>query len=269
MKQLVNKIHRYLKIYYYTSKVGIMEVLIYRINSLLMGVAPVIWAFTFVIFLSVIFKETKSLGGWDNLELVLLLGVQEIVFMLTWMTTIGNLQEFSNCVKYGKFDLVLLRPLNHRFWVSFNSIDVSGILGLINAILITIFSLVRLGASLFFGRVFFFLLGIIIAYLLVYLLAFIFTSLSFFFVEAGVFHSLLMELWDFGRYPAEIYDNRFKLFLLLFVPVLFLSYVPSAILLGKLPWYYDLLGLLLVIILNLISSLIWRKGLRRYQSASS
>lgn len=268
MKLLAAKIKRYLRVYYYSARVSVMNVLIYRSNSLLMGLAPVIWAFTFVIFLSVIFKEQKELGGWNHLELIFLLGVQEIIFMSTWMTVIKNLQEFSEWVRLGKFDLILLRPLNHRFWVSFNSVDITGILGLINALAITVFSLFKLKIQFIPGRFFFFLVGLIIAYSLVYFLAFIFSALSFFLIKSEIFHNLLLELWDFSRYPASIYDNWFRIFLLFFIPVLFFSYVPSAILLGKISWSYDFLGILLTLLLYFISTILWRKGLRRYQGAS-
>ena len=94
-------------------------------------------------------------------------------------------------------------------------------------------------------------------------------SLSLFFTQAEIFTDWLMEVMDFGRYPAEIYSNYFKLFLLFGLPVLFFSYVPTAILLGKIPWFYALLGIVVVVWLYIISTIIWRKGLKRYQSVSS
>ena len=47
-----------------------------------------------------------------------------------------------------------------------------------------------------------------------------------------------METLDFDRYPAEIYSDWFKFCLLTFLPILFLGYVPTGILLGKLSPYY-------------------------------
>lgn len=270
MRQLVNKFRRYLKLYYYLVKFSVMNVLIYRINSLIMGITPVVWMASSVSFLVVIFGDAKQIAGWGFWELTFLLGVHELIYLFSWLTFINNLMEFSRWIRLGKFDMTLLKPVNHRFFVSFNSIDLSGALGgIFNTTLLIGLSLIKLNLSFNFSRVLFFIFGLMISYAVFYLLVFLLSSLSLYWVKAETFLDWLMESTDFDRYPAEMYSDWFRFFLFTFLPILFLAYTPTAILLGKLPWYYDFFGLVIVVWLYFVSTVIWRKGLRHYESASS
>jgi len=269
MKQLVSKIRRYLRLYFYFARFSLENILIYRINSLLIGLAPIIWMVTTIIFLSVIFKGTKEIGGWSFWELLLLTGVQEIIYLASWITFLGNLINFIYSVDSGKFDLTLLRPVNHRFLVSFGALDITSILSVVNSIVLVALSLINLKFKFSFNQVLLFLLGLIIAYLVIYLLSFIMASFSLFWIRGETFIRWLMETLDFDRYPAEIYSDWFKVFLLTFLPILFLGYVPTGILLGKVPKYFIFLGILIVFWLYLFSTFVWKKGLKHYQSVSS
>jgi len=235
---------------------------------LLIGLAPIIWMVTTVIFLSVIFKGTKEIGGWSFWELLLLTGIQEIIYLASWTTFLGNLINFIYSVDSGKFDLTLLRPVNHRFFVSFGALDITSILSIVNSVVLVSLSLANLKFSFSPDRILLFLFGLIIAYLVIYLLSFILASFSLFWIKGENFIRWLMETLDFDRYPAEIYSDWFKVFLLTFLPILFLGYVPTGILLGKLPGYFIFFGILIVAWLYIVSTLIWKKGLKNYQSAS-
>lgn len=270
MKQLVNKFKRYLRLYYYLIKSSIMSVLVYRINTLMMGTTPIVWMLTTVAFITVIFQKGSQIGNWKYWELMFLLGVHEFIYLMSWLTFVGNLIGFTHFVRLGKFDITLLRPVNHRFFVSFNSLDLSGAFGgIFNTVFLVGLSLSKLDFQISIVRVIAFLFSLIISYLVFYLIIFSITSLSLFFVKSETFVDWFMELTDFDRYPAEIYSNWFKYFLFSFLPILFLAYVPTAIFLGRLPLYFVGIGLVVVACLYIISSILWRAGLKNYQSASS
>ncbi|HUW24415.1 MAG TPA: ABC-2 family transporter protein [Patescibacteria group bacterium] len=246
-----------------------MEVVIYRANSLLLGITPIVWMATTIIFISVIFRGTKEIGGWSFWEIMLLLGIHELIFLGTWMIFADNLEKFVQDVRQGTFDRVLIRPANHRFLVSFSSLDFTSIGSLVNTIVVLSVSLSHLTIETSITQFLSFLVSLFCGWLLVYFIYFSLSSLSLFFVNAETFVDWLLEATDFDRYPADIYSNLFRFFLLFFLPILFFAYVPTAILLNKLPSYYALLGVVMVAWFYLISTLIWRAGLKKYQSASS
>jgi len=270
MKRLANKFKRYLKLYFYLVKFSVMNVLIYRINSLIMGITPVVWMATSVSLFVVIFGGAKQIAGWGFWELTFLLGVHELIYLFSWLTFVNNLMGFTRLVQLGRFDHILLRPVNHRFFVSFNSIDLSGVLGgIFNTVCLIGLSLIKLNLSFSPSKFIFFTFGLIISYLVFYFLFFLLSSFCLYWTKTEIFADWFMEATDFDRYPAEMYSDWFRFFLFTFLPILFLAYTPAAIFLGKLPWYYAFFGLLIVVWLYIISTIIWRKGLRHYQSASS
>jgi ABC-2 type transport system permease protein len=234
-----------------------------------MAITPLVWMATVVVFILIIFRDGGSIGGWNYWEMISLLGIHELIFLGSWFLFIGNLNRFIQEINLGKFDRILLRPVNHRFLVSFNSVDLTTIAGILNAFLMFFLSLSKLKVDISLGRWFLFLISFFSAYLILYFIYFLVSSLSLFFVNAETFVDWLIEATDFDRYPAEIYGEFFRFFLLFALPVLFFAYVPSAILLGKLPWYYSVFGIIIVTLLYLISTLVWRAGLKKYQSASS
>lgn len=246
-----------------------MGVIIYRANSLLLGITPIVWMATYIVFLSVIFRGAREIGGWSFWEVMLLLGIHELIFLGTWMIFAENLEKFVFDVRQGTFDRVLIRPVNHRFLVSFSSLDFTSVGSLVNTIVVLLVSLSHLTIRTTFMQFSFFLISLFSGLALVYLIYFSLSSLSLFFINSETFTDWLLEATDFARYPAEIYTNYFRFFLLFGLPILFFAYVPTAILLNKLSGYYAILGLIMVAWFYLISTLLWRAGLKRYQSASS
>jgi len=235
-----------------------------------MGTTPIVWMLTTVAFVTIIFKGGSQIGGWQYWELMFLLGVHELIYLTSWLTFVGNLLGFIRFVRLGKLDITLLRPVNHRFFVSFNSLDLSGALGgIFNSTFLIWFSLSRLSYRISPVRILAFLFSLVISYLVFYLIIFSLASFSLLLTRSETFIDWFMEMTEFDRYPAEIYSSWFRFFLFSFLPILFLAYVPTAIFLGKLSPYYAGIGFLVVVCLYLISTLIWRAGLKRYQSASS
>ncbi|HUV71645.1 MAG TPA: ABC-2 family transporter protein [Clostridia bacterium] len=269
MKQLVSNIRHYFRVYSLLIKLSLRSVFVYRVNTLVMGLAPIVWMATMLVFIGIIFSKVKQLGGWTLWEVVFLTGVHELIFLLSWTTIVTNLKDLGYIVKTGRLDQELLRPLNPKFLVSFKTLDFANIGGLVNTILIFSFSIGKVSDKIQPGRIGGFLLLLAFSYLICYFIYFLFGSLSLFFVSASSFLNWLFEMTDFDRYPAEIYPLTMKIFLTFFLPLLFLAYIPTAYLLGKISAIYILEGGILMGFFYLITRILWQLGLKRYQSASS
>lgn len=269
MKRLVNRLFFYLRLYVCFVRFSIQDILVYRLNGLLFGVAPIVWMGTVLIFIATIFSKVKSLGGWTLWEVIFLTSIHELIFIFTWTTFVANLTSFTNEIRTGRLDLVLTKPVNPRFLISFRSFDFSVIGSFINALLIFVFSFTRAVEGIVFYKLIGFLILLIMAYWIVYYIYFFFACVSLFFASSRYLMDWIGELTDFDRYPAEIYSSWLRVLLLFFLPILFFAYVPTAYILGKVGEEYIIGGLFVLVALHLITTAIWRRGLRYYQSASS
>lgn len=269
MKRLANRYWYYFRLYYTFCKFSVIDILIYRTNALIMGLAPIIWMATTLIFINTIYSQVRELGGWTYWETVFLTGVHELVFVLSWSTYHQNLRQFVDDVRTGRFDQILLRPINSRFLVSFKSLDLTAIGSFLNVIFIFFLSFGKVANQIIISRLIGFCIFLVIAYLVSYLVYFVFASLALFFINSRTFMDWIFEMTDFDRYPADIYPVTLRIFLSFFLPILFFAYFPTAFVLGKVGWEYLLYGLLVLVIFSLISRIVWHSGLRHYYSASS
>jgi ABC-2 type transport system permease protein len=269
MRQLVVKFVRYFHLYTKLMKASLMEILIYRPNALIMGFAPIIWTVFTIFSLRVIYSRVSAIVGWSFYDMILLVGVNEVLFLLTWLTFVRNLRRFINDIRTGYLDFFLLKPANPRFLISFNRMDITTLSSLVNAVFILSFALRKLALHLSLIQGFNFLVLLVCAYLITYCLYFIVASLSLWTVRGETFIDWLFEATEFGRYPEDIYKGWMKKILLFVIPLLFFAYVPAAALLGRITFRYTALALFLVAFLFFISEVVWRAGLRQYQSVSS
>jgi len=130
-----------------------METVIYRANSLFLGITPIVWMITVIVFLSVIFSGNENIGGWSYWQVMLLLGIHELVFLGTWMFFAGNLDRFAQELRFGYFDQILVLPVNHRFLISFNSLDFTAIGSLANVIVVLSWALTHVSLNIDFFSV--------------------------------------------------------------------------------------------------------------------
>lgn len=269
MKQLASRISHYLRVYYLLAKISLEEILIFRFNGLLMGLAPIVWLATVLVFLGVIFSKVKNLGGWTLWETIFLTGVAELIFVISWSSFLTSLRTFVNDVRLGKFDQSLLKPINPKFLASFRQLDLTLLGSFLSTLLIFFFALLKVADKIDSGRAFGFLLLLGLAYVISYLFHLIFASFALALVNARTLLDFIFETTDFGHYPAEIYPMSLRVFLTFFFPVLFFGYVPTAFLLGKIGWEYLFYAFLVAAVLYLISCFVWKANLKHYQSASS
>lgn len=269
MKRWVNKFIRYGHLYLRLVKLSLMEVFVYRPNALAVGMAPIIWTLVAIFSLKIIYSRVSAIAGWNFYEMVFLLGVNELFFLLTWLTFARNLREMVFNIPDGYLDQFLTKPVNPRFLASFWRVDLTALGSLVNTVLILGWVGKKLDLQLSLAQVLNGVVLLTLCYILIYCLYFILASLSLWLLRAEVLLDWLFEAMEFGRYPEDIYRGWTRKVLLFVVPVLFFAYVPVAQLLGKISLRYTGIAFLLVIIFSLISKILWRLGLKRYQSASS
>lgn len=268
MKQLVDKMYRYIRLYGYFVRRSISAVLIYRLNGLLVGLAPVFWLGTMIVFLKVIYGSIKMVGGWSYTESLLLLGVHEILFSISWIFFNKNLRSLGDQVNRGTFDGMLLSPVKTWFTVSFCQISFEDIFSLISSLLLFIYALIQVQTAISLANLIGFVIIFTIGLTLCYLINLILATFNLFMIDASLFNEWLGEASEFSRYPADIYPTFLKTALTWFIPILFFAYIPTAFLLGKIGIEYLLYGVIITIIFAFIARRFWYSALKKYSSAS-
>lgn len=214
--------------------------------------------------LGMVFSRTASLGGWSAGEATVLLGTFQVVTGLRSTFVEPNLAWFGGQVKNGQFDAVLLQPAPAVFLASFGAFAPLALIQVGVGLCIVIGGIVQAGLTITAGGVLGWLVVVAAATVVMWATRLMLASVVFW--AFGLDLDVLYDaVWQFGRYPASIYSPVLRIAFTYALPVAMIATVPVEALLGG--------GVVAAVAVaggaGGIAWLIWRRGLRRYTSATS
>src|SRR5437867_6433772 len=175
---------RYLRIYAALWKNSVTREMGFKSNFLLWIVVELLWFGLQLSFVAVIYQHTDRIGDWSKWQVVLLMGASHFIQQIFQAFFLTNCTQISEYVRTGKLDFMLLLPINTRFIVSLRQVDLGGFVNAGSAIAVMLYAANQLHliptVAQIFGFVLFAIVGILIHYSLMFLLA----SASFWTVRA-------------------------------------------------------------------------------------
>ncbi len=261
---------RYLGIYGALWKTSVTREMSFKGNFILWIVVELLWFALQLCFIGVLYLHTNSIGTWTQWQVVLLVGASSFIQQTYQAFFLTNCVNVSELVRTGKMDFLLMLPINTRFLVSLRQVDLGAFVNAAFAAVVMIYAGARLHlhptAVEFFGFLALCLVGILIHYSLMFMLA----AISFWTVRAQGIVWGYYNLFNIARMPDEAFRGVFKVVFTFVLPVLLVSNVPVRVLADKLQspvLWLVLLGM--GVICAVISEWFWRVSVRRYTSAST
>jgi ABC-2 type transport system permease protein len=237
----------------------------FRGNILASALQATVGAAVSLLTIEAVFTQTGSLGGWSRGETIVLLGTFQVMSGLLATFIEPNLLWFCNKVYAGGLDEILLKPAPGLFLVS---LGIHAPLGLIQAFVgagICVAGLEALPSPLaVMAWLALLSVGLAITWatrVAVALIALWFPSLSLDVVYSA--------LWQFGRYPEAIFERPVRRILTWVVPLVFIASLPAQALTGRIDPSMVLAAIAVGSVSCAAVTVMWRRGLRRYASATS
>ena len=231
-------------------------------------------------FFSVIYSYVDALGVFTREDVMIFLVITFLSDTFYMLFFSGNLFNLNRWVVKGELDFILLKPVNSQFFISCRYVNTYSLVS------IFILSILLLKLTYTYHENSFLIINyivcsisLILGVLIFYAFEFIISCLAFWFRNFSYAGWLAGELTKYSRRPDSIYKKWFQKTLFSIFPMAMLCSVPSRILL----WGIEqpskgipLTGLELVFLQFFIASIflwittvIWKRGLKRYESASS
>lgn len=263
---------KYLKVLKQIFLASIAEFTIYRIDALLFLIGDLIMIGISLLLFDVIYGKINSIAGWSRTEVIAIIAVYEWIEIFIWIFYQDNLQNFGNLIRTGDLDLILSKPLNKQFLISFRKMSMGSIVGnLLLSVILTIYFISKLDITNIFTRLFFFSMLIILGIIVHYSYRLILSTISFYTMQS---YSLLwfdQNMRRMIRYPLEIMPKLVRIGMYTIMPVAFMSVIPVEAFRGEI---FDVKWLLISFVgaafSLLISSLFFRYSVTyKYESASS
>jgi len=239
----------------------------YPADFSLWSVIDLLWAVVNIGFFKVLLLNIPSIKGWSFEQLVIPLGLYNLLNAFIWGLFYPNMNEVVRGINRGDLDLVLTKPVSSQFMVSFKNVGIS----LFPSILTGIF-LLWYGFSVNHIPIFkmIMIFPILISSIVIfYSLYFISVSFSFWVGRLSNAHELLPNAADTAKYPLEIFPAFIRFILTFIIPLGLLAIFPGKLLLSLVNPVYLLFPLFVAVFLLLLSHRFWNFALRHYSSASS
>lgn len=215
-----------------------------------------------------IFGRTAEIGGWDLPRMIALVGVSMIIEGLIDCWLYPSLNAITEYVRQGELDLLLIRPINSQFMVSFRNIRIWFAGNVVLGILAILYGM-RAQHVLTLGHLALCFLLIAAGIAILYSIWLAAATLAFWFTKVGEVSIIAYTLMETGRFPVSAYPAWARFALTYVLPIAFITNVPAEAAMGRLSWPGAALGLCAAAIALAFGNFFWRFGLSRYSSASS
>ena len=259
----------YLKVWLASARYSITRTMMFRGDFLVWSLVEFFWMGVNVLMVSVIYRHTDSIAGWNRNEMLLLLGTSMLIQRMLMGFFWSGIFEMGRNVRSGNFDFFLAQPGNVMFMATTRKVDPDGLVNCVVAAALVTYSAAELGLHPGPGAIalygFMLLCGLVIHYsILVLSVSAVFWLTSAQGVEGGYF-----TLAEFSRLPREAFRGVTSVLFVWLLPVVVVSNAPARVLLrGFDPlWAAWLAGL--AALWFALAVLVFHRGLRRYASASS
>ncbi|MEV6413221.1 ABC-2 family transporter protein [Kribbella sp. NPDC051718] len=218
--------------------------------------------------LGVVYTRTDSLGGWSAGEAIALLGTFQIVSGLRAALVEPNLQWFGEQVKNGQFAALLIQPAPAILLASLGTYAPLALLQVALGFGVVGYGLAQAAISVTLTGVVAWLILVLTATVITWATRVLFSSVVFW--ALGLSLDVVYEaVWQFGRYPVQLYATPLRLLLSYGFPVALVATVPADVLARGGGLVAVPVALAVAAGACAIALCVWRAGLRRYTSATS
>lgn len=265
---MIPVLKKYSNVFAVQFKNNFVREAVYRSNFLTMLCVDLVWIGVEFSLFTVIYANTNSLAGWSKEQVFFFLGVFFASDALFTTFFQKNFWNFSDLINKGELDILLTKPISPVFLALTRWMSLTSIFNLFLGIGITI----RYShAAGFAGGIrwamlpFWLLVGLATALML----RFAFSVWVFWTDRSWALSRLYYQFFHFATKPDAIFPVMIRYTIMTALPFAFIGSVPTRALLYGLHFQEYLLVVVVLLVFFFANSFVWRRGLARYQSASS
>jgi len=260
---------KYLKVYSKFLHTSLASELEYKTNILIDLITAILSLIGSIFLLSIFFQNNGSIGNWKFEEALIIQGIYTILNGITNTWFNPNLSEIVKHIREGTLDFVLLKPIDSQFFISFKKLNPSGFLEIMIGVCLLLFSIRINQIILNLNFLILSLITLICSICILYSLWFFISTTTIWFVKTWNATEVLRSFLYIGRFPLNSFSFSIRIFFSVFIPIAFITTIPSEVFLGISQLWQILLTVIVAIIFLVTSRKFWLFALRFYSSASS
>lgn len=264
---MYRSIKKYARVYYQFLATCFSEATSYRLHFFLLILMDLLFYISTLGSVHFIFDHVDMIGPWQRDQFMFFLSFMLAIDQLHMTLVSESFWQFSYQIRTGALDFVLLKPVVSTFSVFFRHIRPASILLAPVAWGLVIYYGQRVDLSVWSWLVMPMLL--VLGFALILSIEVLLSMSMFWVVESFGINFLRLQLQNIARWPDFIFRFMARKLFTVFIPVLLVGNIPVKVMLGGLSPLYLIEMVVAICILSVLIRILWRKGLRSYESASS
>lgn len=259
----------YFRIYFKIVAQDIKSKMSYRADFIISTLGMIATNIVGFVSFWLLFNKFPSINGWGYYEMLFLYGFSLVAITPT-QCLLDNNWSLRRYVYDGDFIKYCFRPINLFFYYESEVFDIKGIGQLLFGIGTLCYSWNKLALPVSVLMIIKVIVFLITASLIMMALQNAAAATCFWVQNSFYILDLSLKLKDYAKYPVTIYNGVFKFIFTFLLPVAFIAYYPSLVVLRPddvplLSWLSPAIG----VIFFFLSYKLWMKGASRYDGSGS
>lgn len=221
---------------------------------------------SFMVF--ILMDKFQFLDNYNIYELMLGISIVQFGFSFSECFLRG-FDKFSEVIKVGGLDLMLIRPRNIYVQVFGSNIELTKLSRIFGSLVLFIIAISNIDGITWYGVLYLFFL--LVGSSMIYAALFIFSAcFCFKTVEGLEFMNIFTDgSREFGQYPMGLFRREVILVFTFLIPLACVNYYPISYILGKSNNIWYLISPLMTFILFIISIITFNRCIKHYEGTGS
>jgi viologen exporter family transport system permease protein len=250
-------------------RVGIQNEMQYRVNFFIQLGQSLISLATGLIGLWLVFSQTTDLNGWNQSELLVVMGIFILMGGVINAIIQPNMTRLLEEIQQGTLDFALTKPADAQGLASIREFHLWSLTDVIVGIIVLSYGVYHYQGSVGINQSLAFMLTLLMGSILIYCFWLIITSTAFWIVRVDEIVNLFQGVYAAGRWPVSIYPRWLQVGLTFIIPVAFAVTIPAEALTSRLTPLILAGTFALTIFFIILARVIFRLGLKNYSGASA
>ncbi len=261
---------RALSIYFRLFNQQLKAILEYQTDFIIAIAAAMLTQTLGFIFLWVVYQRIPDIRGWSFWEVAF---IYAMIFFTEGFASLffEGIWRISGIVNRGELDRLLVRPISPILQILASAVGINGVGNILIGGVIIYQSLHHVQIEWTLSKIGFGLL-LLLSGIVIRASIYFSACCQVFWTGSpnNAFGNMVHTLSDFAKFPITIYNLGVQAIITVLVPYAFISFFPAAYLFNKGNWaLYGFLSPLVACYAVFVALSIFKKGLRRYESAGN
>lgn len=226
----MHSFREYLRLYFIIEAQYVKARMHYRADFFITSVGMILSSLATVGVFWVLFHSITALAGWSFEEMVFIYGF--------YLIAISPMQIFFDHIWWlrfevedGRFIKYYFRPLNVMFYYMSEMFDIKGVVQLVIGIGLLVYASTQLSLTWSIGQVGLLLAAVFGGALVQVSLVVIAASSAFWIIDSWPVLSLTWKMREMAPYPMTIFSGAFRIIFTFLIPIGFIAFYPSTLIL--------------------------------------